>query len=194
MIKTTISNRFSYIAFIAIAVIASSAVPVSPQSVEAYIAGQQMSGDQTSSSAGVLLLHKSTVAGIGAGFGLGRINLNLDFLFGATDIQMKNSSLHSKLSIVDINMDYNVLKSSFTPMLTLGLGSITFSESFADVGEFIETDFAYNYGIGARWTIARRYLLKAFYRVTTTKLKDTDDAIQFKGVAICLGYSFSFKR
>jgi len=164
------------------------------QCLEGFVIGQQMSADETPLAESTLEVDASFMGGFGAGFGLGRINMNLDFLFGATDIRMGEATLHSKLSNVDINLDYNLLKSSFTPLLSAGIGSMTFSESFTGQGDFMETDVSYNFGAGVRWNVARRYLIKILYRTTITKIQGTDDSVHFNGMMVGLGYSYRFAR
>lgn len=147
-----------------------------------------MNGDKTTASEMTLDVDDSIVGGIGAGFNIGRVNLNMDLLFGAADITSVNSKLDAKLFCFDANLDYNILKSSITPLLTAGIGSISFSDSNIMVEEFTETDFSYNFGAGLRWTIKKHYLIKGIYRATWTKIKDTDDSIMFDGISIFLGY------
>ena len=85
----------------------------------------------------------------------------------------------------DVNIDINILKYQFTPLVTGGIGFINFSGD-----DFDETDFSYNIGIGFRWDITDHFLMKGMYRSTWTELEDTDDNVQFDGVSVALGYIF----
>jgi opacity protein-like surface antigen len=162
---------------------------------ELYFLGQSMSGD-TASGLGITLKLKDTYAG-GFGFGINIIdylNLNWDLIFGSMDITGKaqNIQINSSRGMIwgmDVNLDYNILKFKFTPLITGGLGFLGFSGSF-DQFSFSETDLSYNLGVGFRWDIARHFFTKVLYRATWTKLKDTDKTIMFAGPCLNIGFLF----
>ncbi len=161
---------------------------------EVYLLGQNMRGD-TTSGLGITLELKDTNAG-GLGFGTNindYINLNWDILFGSMDITGKGFGRQVTVKTnfwgMNLNLDYNILKTTITPMITGGVGFLNFSGS-AGGFNFSETDFSYNLGAGFRWDITRHILAKALYRATWTKLKDTDKTIMFAGPALSIGYIF----
>lgn len=151
---------------------------------------QQMVGDITSFDTEELLINDFLVYGFGAGMNAGRLNLNMDFLFGATDLEFPSNEFKAKISCVDINADWSFLKKPFTPLLTAGIGSLTFSESFTSAEGLNETDFAWNAGGGIKWTISDMIVVKALYRVTSTRIKESDNAIYFNGFSLGIGYRF----
>jgi opacity protein-like surface antigen len=156
---------------------------------------QFMSGDTSSAGWGLELeVDDSTVCGIGYGYNFNdNLNVNMDLLFGSTDILGKDGYMSikadSSLVVTDINVDYNILKSSFTPMISAGVGFINFNGDFED-SDFNETDFSYNLGVGFRWNASEHFLVKGCYKATWTKLEDTDDSIMLDGISLSVGYVF----
>ena len=158
---------------------------------EIFALGQQMTGDTTTETItglGIELEVDDTIVG---GFGIGfnfhdHLNLNMDMFFGSTDLIIKGyGATDTDLLGMDFNLDYNILKSRFTPMITGGIGFINFSGSGFD-----ETDFSYNLGAGFRWDITDHFLIKGIYRATWTELEDTDDSILLDGISLSIGYVF----
>lgn len=90
---------------------------------------------------------------------------------------------------MDFNLDVNILKSRFTPMVSGGIGFIRFTGGF-NGGAFDETDFSYNLGWGFRWDVTNHFLIKAIYRATWTKLEDSDESILLDGISLGIGYVF----
>ncbi len=152
-----------------------------------------MSGDTASGDTIDMKISDSSVYGVGLGINLtDNFNLNTDFLFGITDIDATDTyeeisvSGDSNLSLWNINLDYYVFKDRLTPMVTAGFGFVNFSSNFMGFN-FDETDFSYNFGVGARWDATDNLFVKALYKWTFTKLKDTDSGITFDGLMICAG-------
>ena len=160
------------------------------QILEVYLIGQQMKGDYTTVLEQKLELSDNTAFGFGTGLNLDKFNLNIDFIFGSTVVRMNNKSLDSKLFFFDANLDYSFFDCAVTPMVTAGIGSISFSDSFVQVKNLSETDFSYNIGFGLKYTFFDNYLVKGLYRATWTKLKETDNSILFNGISVDLGYVF----
>jgi opacity protein-like surface antigen len=158
--------------------------------IEAYVIGQQMQGDNTTISDTKLNIANSIVGGLGAGVNIDNFNLNLDFLFGSTEIKMENSKIDCKLFVFDANIDYAFLKDSFSPIITVGIGSVNFTDSFVAYEKLNETDFSYNLGAGFRYVLQNHFLLKGTYRATWTKIQDTDSSIMLNGIRVELGYIF----
>jgi len=160
------------------------------QYIEIFAIGQQMKGDKTTASEIILEVADNTAFGFGAGFNIDHFNLNLDLLFGATEVKVDATKMNTSLSLFDANIDYAPLKASFSPIVTAGIGSVTFSDSFIKIEKLNETDLSYNIGIGLKWFIFKHYLFKSVYKATWTKIKGTDDPIMFRGISLNLGYVF----
>lgn len=161
---------------------------VSAQSLDFYLTGHQMPGDQTTSEELVLEIEDVVVGGFGTGISAGKYNVNLGFMFGSTNAVSEDNVLETKLFNFDLNLDYRLLDFCVSPLLSAGFGSMTFSDSHYKIESFNETDFSYNYGAGLQATISKQFVIKALYRTTVTKLKETDDSLQFKGFFFALGY------
>jgi opacity protein-like surface antigen len=164
---------------------------------EIFVLGQNMSGDTATGDGIEIELDDTTVFGIGLGVNDKNINFNLDIFFGSTDTEGRGPgptlTADTDLFGLDLNLDYNFLETRFTPLITGGIGYINFNGTWrgdSGTSDFSETDFSYNLGAGFRWDVTDRFLMKAVYRATWTKLKDTDDSIQFKGISVSIGYLF----
>lgn len=160
------------------------------QILDVFVIGQHMKGDNTTGMGKHVALSDNTAGGFGAGINVEKFNLNMDLIFGSTVVKIDNTQFDSKLFLFDANLDYSLFKYAVTPMVTAGIGSVTFSDSFVQVENLSETDFSYNVGVGLRCTFAGTYLLKGFYRATWTTIKETDNAIMFNGMSVYLGYIF----
>ena len=86
-------------------------------------------------------------------------------------------------------MDVLVLTSRLTPVVTTGLGFMSFSGNFAGI-EFKETDFSYNVGAGLRWDFADNWFLKFLYRARFTTLQDSDGSLLLNGLSLSIGYVY----
>lgn len=134
----------------------------------------------------------TTVFGFGIGYNVNdHFNLNMDmviFGLGHTDEEWAGDDfwlqLDRDLYLLDINVDYNILKSRLTPLVSTGIGLIS-------VGGWEDTTgFSYNLGAGLRWDVSDNLFLKATYRRTWTTLDYPDPATQFDGVMVSIGYMF----
>ncbi|MBA3028709.1 MAG: porin family protein [Desulfobacteraceae bacterium] len=155
---------------------------------------QSMSGDTTNLGSIMMEVDDSTVFGIGYGYNLNdHLNFNGDLLIGSTDITGSEGSIvingDSTLTVMDLNLDCNLLKSKFTPMISGGIGYINFNGDFSGF-DFNETDFSYNLAIGFRWDVSDHWLLKGGYKATWTEIQDTDDQIMLDGLSLSAGYVF----
>lgn len=157
---------------------------------EVFAVGQQMNGDKTTSAGKELEVSDNIMGGLGAGINIDNFNLNMVFLFGSTEITMEDVILKSKLFGVEANLDYSFLSSAISPVISAGIGSINFTDSMVAYETLNETNFSYNFAGGLRGVLYDHFLLKAIYKATWTKIKETDDAIQFNGISINLGYIF----
>jgi len=164
--------------------------------VEIFGVAQAMSDTSTTGLGLTIELDDTAMGGIGIGFNFNdHVNLNTAVYFGSIDITGEDryswyrAESDSSLWSWDINLDFNILKASFTPVLTAGLGFLSFSGDF-DGLDFGETDFSYNVGAGIRWDVADHLLLKLLYKPTWTKLEDTDSRVRFDTVSLSIGYIF----
>lgn len=161
--------------------------------LDIFLLGQQMLGDSTKDKKFSLDLDVEDTFVVGAGLGVNlndNINLNFDAWTGGTDIKLRGlGKADSDLVGVDVNLDYNILRTEVTPVITGGIGFIRFSGSLDD-RSFDETDFSYNLGGGVRWDLSRNFFLKGLYRFTWTKLDDTQNRILFDGFSFSVGYVF----
>ena len=163
--------------------------------VEIFAVGQTMSDDSTTGLGLTIELDDTAMGGVGIGFNFNdHVNLNTAVYFGEIDITGTSSPWYrvesdASLWSWDINLDFNILKTSFTPVLSAGLGFFSFSGDFAGL-DFGETAFSYNVGVGLRWDVADHLLLKLLYKPTWTKLEDTDSRVRFDTVSLSIGYIF----
>ena len=122
------------------------------------------------------------------------VNMNVDIFFASTDLTGTALGVEVKgdTAVVgyDINLDVNILKNNFTPMLTGGLGFMSFSGDIDGGGDFSETDFSYNLGFGFRWEATENFLIKGLYKATWTKLEDTDENLMLDGISVILAYVY----
>lgn len=159
-----------------------------------YAFGQFMSGDSTTGSGITLELDQTIAGGLGLGYNIiDNLNFNMEFFYGSTEMTGKgfSTSVKGDTSLFggNLNLDYNILKSRFTPLITGGIGAIRFDGDFEGF-PFSESDFSYNVGGGFRWDVSDHFLVKAIYRATWTKLEDTDKSILFQGPVLSIGYIF----
>jgi opacity protein-like surface antigen len=142
-------------------------------------------------------MDSTTVYGIGYGYNLtDHWNFNMDLLFGSTDTDIKIIDVVVETQdmdyiLWDINLDYNILKSRLTPLVTGGIGVMDFGiDTTTRVGEVHESNFSYNLGAGVRWDVKDNILLKLIYRSTWTGLEDADSDQRFDGVSFSVAYMF----
>jgi opacity protein-like surface antigen len=194
----------SLVAFFMISIDGNAAGEFSRRNkIEIFAFGQQMNGDETSASDFDFEAEfdDTIVGGIGIGFNFhDHLNLNMDMFFGSTDLILRGYGITAEADTdlfgMDLNLDYNILKSRFTPMITGGIGFIYFSSDKVSSGgneasvDADEADFSYNIGAGFRWDITDHFLMKGIYRFTWTKMDDTDDRLMFDGVTLSIGYVF----
>ncbi len=90
---------------------------------------------------------------------------------------------------IDCNVDWNILKTPLSPMISGGIGYIN---SDADIGDSDvgKNSLSYNIGAGLRWDIGERFLLKTMYRFTRADLLDHADYVTLDGVSMNFGYVF----
>jgi len=135
--------------------------------------------------------------GFGFGYNLSdHWNINTDLLFGSADTDVKVSGATVETAdmdyiLWDINIDYNIWKSRFTPLLTAGIGLMDFGiDTTSNAGKVHESDFSSNLGAGVRWDIRDDLLLKVIYRSTWTEVHDADNDQRFDSISVSLAHMF----
>jgi opacity protein-like surface antigen len=164
---------------------------------ELYPIIQMLSGDTVTGFNGTVQSKTEDSLAFGAGMGLNltdHLNVNTDLLAGHIDTvasipQVAGAEADIGLTawLWHANLDYNILKSRLTPLVTGGLGFVKIQAHPENIDE---TRFSYNVGVGGRWDIADRLALRVTYRWTWTKIEDADDPFLFKGVAANLIFMF----
>jgi hypothetical protein len=143
---------------------------------------------------------KDTIIG-GAGFGYNvndHVNINSDIWFGPSDIVITFPFADLKIDVslfgMNFNVDYNLLKKRFTPLITSGIGFIYLYEyGGGDLANFIndsETSVSYNLGAGFRWDIYHDLMIKAVYKYHWTEFDDFKDKIKLNGFYMSIAYTF----
>jgi opacity protein-like surface antigen len=168
------------------------------RSGKSEIYGMIQTMDSTDASAtGVKLdFDSTTVYGFGFGSNLtDHWNVNTDLLFGSTDIDVSGSRATATAGdtdyvLWDINVDYNIMTERLTPLVTAGIGLFNMNGDYNNGNSFSETNFSYNLGAGGRWDITDNILVKLLYRITWTKIEDTDDTCDFSGISLSVAYMF----
>lgn len=162
---------------------------------EIFLSGQYINGDTTSGLGLTLELDDAFAGGFGAGYNFNDyINLNTDLIFSYMDVTEVGFGVKTSADTTifgwDLNLDYNLLKKHFTPLITGGIGLIKFSGEWTPDSKFRETDFSYNIGGGFRWNGMEHLLIKAIYKATWTKLENTDTSVVLTGITFMIGYTF----
>ncbi len=132
------------------------------------------------------------------GFGLGinlseNINVNTDVLFSTSEVDIStplgSGSVDADLVFWDINVDYNILRERFSPVISAGAGFFN-SQTSDTIPSIDETDVSFNFGAGVRWDVVDGVFFKAMYRWTFTKIEESDENILFDGLSLSLGLRF----
>ena len=144
-----------------------------------------------------LEMDSTNIYGFGFGYNLSdHWNINTDLLFGSADADVKIIDVTVETPdmnyiLWDINVDYNILKSRFTPLVTAGIGLMNFSiDTTTHVGKVYENNFSSNLGAGIRWDVKDNLLLKVIYRYTWTEVRDADNDQKYDGVSVSVAYMF----
>lgn len=165
---------------------------------ETFVLAQYNGGDSTTADNATTQAEIDSF--ISGGLGMGyhfhdHFSLALDLSFGAATINGADSGstvqTDSLASLAHVSLEYNILKSRFTPLLSAGLGFISYTGDFGSTGtSFQETDLAYGAGGGVRWNITDRWAMKAIYRATFTNLEGADETLLFHTMTLSVGISF----
>jgi opacity protein-like surface antigen len=140
-------------------------------------------------------IESTVLFGGGVGFNLNdHLNVHGDLQIGRTELMLHPVGLPDNqyeegatVWFGDINLDYNILKSRLTPLVTGGIGFAKWRNHEISTGEI---HWAANAGAGVRWDINDNLALRVTYRSTWTELHNADDTLQFSGVMASLIYMF----
>jgi opacity protein-like surface antigen len=133
--------------------------------------------------------------GGGMGYNLNdHFNLNAELVGGRVEflghpVGIPELQAHSMttLWLGDINLDYNILKSRLTPLVTGGAGFAKWRNHDKGTGE---VHWDYNLGAGVRWDMSNHLALRVIYRATWTEMTKADEPFRFGGIAASLIYMF----
>lgn len=123
-------------------------------------------------------------------------NINTDLLFGSadTDVKIVDTTVDTEdmdYVLWDINIDYNLFKSRFTPLVTGGVGLMNFSiDTTTHAGNVHESNISTNLGAGIRWDVKDNLLLKVIYRSTWTEMHNADNDQRYDGVSASVAYMY----
>jgi opacity protein-like surface antigen len=170
--------------------------------------------DQIGTFDGTFKIDDTDLFGFSWGYNYGsHLNLNLEMALGRPDF--KGSWGTSTLSGTadmwtgDLNVEYNLLKSRFTPFVGVGLGFMYFDSNIpegdpdvwcwwdyywgyvcgASQSTHSATDFTWNATAGVRWEVTDRLLLKASYKAMWTKVGDSGTVL-FPQYSLSAGWLF----
>ena len=166
--------------------------------IELFAIARYNTGDSEATPSGAAILDFD--GGFGGGIGLGgnltdHLNLNFEAIFESGDFTFAGgnppSSDPNMFSLM-VNLDYNVLKTRLTPVITGGVGVWDLSGSWpgSSTVRLKEEHFAYNYGVGVRWDMTPKHFLKVIYRRVVTELGIFDDTHEFDTLNIYLGVTY----
>lgn len=168
-------------------------------SSEIYGVGQYFTGwEKTTALDGSVSLNLDST--FGGGFGVAydiidNLALNTELLFASLDMDADAGGTgvdsSSWLFGWNIGLDYNILKTRLTPVISASGGVLIFGGDWGSTSSsFAETDFTYGFGGGLRWDVTDHFHLKAIYKINWVNLQDSDDSTMFHTISIALGYRF----
>ncbi len=176
---------------------------------EIYGTGQYLFGDQVDySKFGLRIDIQDTVlVGFGGAYHFNdHLDLTLELGLGLTDFNSSGADylLNQDTLIIsgNLNVEYNIFKTRFTPLVRAGIGFYNFSDDAPASGSepcgffdcpsntYDETDLSWNVGAGVRWNVTDHFVLKLVGGISWTELKDSDDLTRLGFVALSIGGSF----
>ena len=165
---------------------------------ELYPSFQMLSGDTVTAWDGANRVELDEAPTFGAGLGFNfndHLNLNTEVLFGSMDstqgsIVTPASHGHQTVGafLWNVNLDYNILKSRLTPLITGGAGLFRVHEGEAHI---CESHAAGNLGAGVRWDMTDSVALRVVYRwIWVQEFAHADDPFEFEGLSASLIFMF----
>ncbi|MBN2593019.1 MAG: porin family protein [Sedimentisphaerales bacterium] len=147
-------------------------------------------------------IDSAPIYGIGYGYNItDHWNVNTDLLFGSADTDVQTISGSGFITVEtkdmdyvlwNVNLDYNIWKSCFTPLVTGGIGIMDFGIDTTATGvmKVHESNFSYNLGAGVRWEIEDNLLIKVMYRSTWTEFGDANQDLQYDSFCLNVAYMY----
>jgi opacity protein-like surface antigen len=142
-------------------------------------------------------MDSTNLYGIGYGYNFtDHWNINTDLLFGSADTEVKivDTTVETPdmdYILWDLNLDYNIWKSRFTPLFSAGVGFMDVSiVTSTDAGKVQENNFSFNLGAGVRWDVKDNIFLKVVYRSIWTEVRDADNDQRFDRAGLSVAYMF----
>jgi hypothetical protein len=134
------------------------------------------------------MIYTDTTPVYGGGIGVNftdHLNLNTEIMLGwmdgkdtspywEHDVRYENDSIY----LWNVNLDYNILKSRITPVISGGVGVLGYNGD----NNVHEVHFAGNVAGGIRWDVTDRFAVRVLYRSTWWEMEYADDPSQFDGV------------
>lgn len=150
---------------------------------EFYVLGQYWTGSN---------IRNATGPGFGIGYNLTEhANVNLEGYVGDLDVKINGVNGVGTTFVSTINLDYNFLKSRFTPLVTLGAGVFNYDardhEKHPLIFNVADTGACYGGGAGLRYEVSRHWFMKAEYRVFGTSVSGMEVV---HGPDISVGWKF----
>jgi hypothetical protein len=141
-----------------------------------------------------LTVHPFSMGGVNAGYNLKYASLFMEFLFGATTIDMGNVTLNPNVFIANIGLDIYPIAPPLKPVFMASISGLTYASSLVSTDGVNETDDMFCLGAGFRWDLPNHVFVKGLYRVSWHTIQGTDNAIFMQGPAITAGHLIKFKR
>lgn len=137
--------------------------------------------------------------GLGVGYNLSdNFNVNVNGAFGTVENKATRNGavLRGEANEMkwDIGLDYNLLKSRFTPVIGAVIAIDYFSDDETIGGQrfsYQQSTFGLGGGAGFRWDISSHVFAKAMYRYTYNMgLDKFEDDMSVHSVTVTFGYTF----
>ena len=135
---------------------------------------------------------------VGGGLGVGyditdHFALNIDVWGGGGDLKVEAAGRSLSEGVTafggNVALDWNILKSRFTPFLSANLGFLSLSGDGGGLPAS-ETDLTYGVGGGLRWDISEHWSAKATYRINWTQFQGFDETSLVHMASVGLGFRF----
>jgi opacity protein-like surface antigen len=127
------------------------------------------------------------------------LQLGLDVYLGGNSATASSPSssvvLHSSVLFLALygRMDINILPYRFTPLVTGGVGVRRMGGAWkSEVGvdsTFDETNFSWEGGVGVRWNVTDRFLMKAMYRFMWVNVDGASSPLRMDGFTLGIGFT-----
>lgn len=166
--------------------------------LEVYAVGSYYGGDTLTAGPVSMEIDPFPVGGIGVGINLSEhFNLGVDAYGGMATV--RGSMLGFQYDVesdatvlgMDALLDYNILKTRFTPVLSGAFGFQSWSGDFGNSdSSFGELHWTAAIGAGVRWDPTDHLFVKALYRPTWTQFEDADGVSMFHSASLMIGFRF----